>query len=75
MAKFKNYDFYTDFSGHSVVTTDEKGIIVETALPFQKFIGKSIDDLFAEYGPRKSFNDIKELGTTKDGILKSTNLC
>lgn len=64
---YKNYEL--DFLGHSVVTVDEKGIIVETALPFRKYIGMKIDDVEHELSKRKSFKGLKDLGTTKDSRL------
>lgn len=69
--RYHNYDFHTDFAGHSVVTHNDRGIIVETALPFRKWIGEHIDDMVSHYAKRDSFRDMKELGTTKDGVLQS----
>lgn len=66
-----NYDFYTTFSGHSLITADDKGIIVETALPFQKWVGKSIDEFEKNYRDRESFNGLHLLGKTVNGILQA----
>lgn len=68
---FHNYEFQTTFSGYSLVTTDDRGYIVEAALPFQKHIGESIDDMVKHYRDRKSFVDMRDLGKTKNGILQA----
>lgn len=65
------HNYRMDFLGISVVTTDDRGIIVETALPFHKYKGKHIDEMVKELRDRSSFHGLKEIGKTKNGIVKN----
>ncbi len=71
--RFHNYEL--DFLGHSIVTTDDKGKIVEAALPFRKYEGKTIDELDRELHQRArekgsdAYKGIKDLGTTVNSRL------
>lgn len=65
--KFHNYDFGF-CNTHSVVSTDDHGNIINTSLPFNKYKGRKIDDVVHELQrDKKSFKDMKDLGTT-DGV-------
>ena len=66
---YHNYEF--DFLGKSVVTTDDHGIIVETALPFKKYIDRSIDSVVKELSSRPSFHGMKDLGKTVNSRVKN----
>jgi hypothetical protein len=71
---FHNYEL--DFLGHSIVTCNSKGIIVETALPYRKYIGKTIDELdrlLHARGREKgstAYKGMKDLGKTINSILQ-----
>ncbi len=66
---FHNYEM--DFLGHCIVTTNDKGIIVEiSAIPFRKYIGRKLDDVVSELSKRSSFHGLKDLGKTTNEVLK-----
>jgi hypothetical protein len=68
--EFLNYELY--FFGHSLITCNDKGIIVDvSAIPFQKYIGIKIDELDKILTKRgkekgsKEYKGMKFLGRTK----------
>ena len=71
MAKRIYHNYELDFLGKSIVTTDDHGIIVETALPFHKYVGRHIDSVVAELTKRGSFKGMKDLGKTVNGRVKN----
>ena len=64
MAKLIYYNYELDFLGKSIITTDDHGIILETALPFHKYRGRHIDSVVKELSKRTSFHGLKDLGKT-----------
>jgi hypothetical protein len=81
MADKEYINMELDFLGKSVVTADDKGVIVETALPFQKYKGKTLDELDEELRRRGSekgsgaYRGMKDLGHTRNSrvIAKGDN--
>jgi hypothetical protein len=75
MPKEEYINMELDFLGKSVITADSKGRIVETALPFQKYKGMTLDELDEALHKRGSekgstaYKGMRDLGHTKDGRL------
>jgi hypothetical protein len=78
MAKEEFINMQLDFLGKSIVTADSKGRIVETALPFEKYKGMTLDELdktLRERGAEKgsdAYKGMKDLGHTRDSRLVAT---
>jgi hypothetical protein len=75
MANKEYINMELDFLGKSIVTADEQGRIVETALPFQKYKGMTLDEMDRELRKRGSekgsaaYKGMKDLGHTKNSRL------
>ncbi len=61
------HNYEMEFCGqHSIVSTDDHGKIINTALPFHKYEGRNIDEVVHQLQTeKKSFVDMKEIGKTQ----------
>lgn len=70
MGKAIYHNYELDYLGHSIIVTDDHGIIVKTVLPFKKFRGKTIEWLDNFLKNRENYHGLKDLGKTTDEVLK-----